>query len=93
MSVFLNKPYKIVDFKQERYDAHYNIRSSASLVVPTKYVGDELLCDVRWENENGELKVLHEKMFLKENLVRIDPEIDKALFELWDHYYNSSLLN
>jgi hypothetical protein len=89
MSIRLNEPYKIIAYKHERYEAHYQIPSSAALVVPTLHVGDEVACDVRWENENGELKVLHKKMFIAENLVRLDPLADKGLFEIWQHYYGS----
>lgn len=93
MSIHLNKPYKIIDFRQKRYDVHYNIPSANSLVVPVKNFGDEVLCDVRWENENGELKVLHEKMFTNENLIRLNPLIDEKLFEIWAHYYKEPALN
>jgi hypothetical protein len=93
MSARLNKPYKIIAFRQARYGTHYNIPSSESLVVPTKQLGDEVLCDIRWEDDNGELKVLHQKMFLSENLVQLDPLADEKLFEIWDHYYSGVLLN
>lgn len=93
MSIQLNKPYKIIAFRQPKYSAHYDIPSSVTLVVPTKHLGDEVVCDVRWENENGELKVLHRKMFLKENLIRLNPLSDEGLFELWAHYYGGTSLN
>jgi hypothetical protein len=93
MNITLNKPYKIIAYRQERYDVHYNIPSAESLIVPTKYVGDQVLCDVRWETGNGELKVLHQKMFITENLVRLNPLADEKLFEIWAHYYRSILLN
>lgn len=72
---------------------HYNIPSAKSLIVPVKNFGDEVLCDVRWENENGELKVLHEKMFTSGNLIRLNPLIDEKLFEIWAHYYGEPALN
>jgi hypothetical protein len=93
MNIHLNKPYKIIGFKQKKYDAHYNIPSAESLVVPVKNFGDEVLCDVRWENENGELKVLYEKMFINESLIQLNPLIDEKLFEIWMHYYNGPTLN
>ena len=93
MNIQLNKPYKIISFKHKRYNLHYNIPSAVSLVVPKKNFGDEVLCDVRWENENGELKVLHEKMFISENLIQLNPLIEEKLFELWDHYYNNTSFN
>jgi hypothetical protein len=88
MYVHLNKPYKVVGYKQKRYDAHYHIPSAESLVVPTRNFGDEVLCDVRWEDDNGELKVLHEKMFMNDNLIQLNPMLDEKLFEIWEHYYN-----
>jgi len=93
MNIQLNKPYKIIAFKQARYSVHYEIPSSEALVVPTKRFGDEVSCDVRWENEHCEQRVLHKKMFLTENLVRLNPMQDKELFEIWDHYYNSVFFN
>jgi hypothetical protein len=87
MSIHLNKPYKIIHYKHKRYDAHYKIHSEESLVVPMRSYGDEVLCDVRWENERGELKVLHEAMFTSEYLLPISPLVDEKLFELWTHYY------
>jgi hypothetical protein len=93
MNIHLNKPYKIIAFRQKRYAAHYNIPASDSLVVPVKNFQEEVQCDVRWENENGELKVLHEKMFVSENLIELNPLLDEKLFELWAHYYNGAALN
>jgi hypothetical protein len=93
MNITLKKPYKINSFSHERYDAHYDIPSADALIVPTKHVGDQALCDIRWENSNGELKVLHEKMFITENLVRLNPLSDDKLYEIWAHYYTSILLN
>lgn len=90
MSIHINKPYKIIAFRQKRYDRHYSIPSAESLVVPVRTLGEEVLCDIRWENDNGELKVLHEKMFISENLVPLNEMIDEKLFEIWSHYYDRS---
>lgn len=87
MRIQLNKPYKIVDLRQKRYETHYNIPSSESLVVPTKYLGDEVLCDVRWESVSGERNVLHKKMFSTENLVPLNPLADEKLYYLWADFY------
>ena len=88
MSIHLNKPYKIIELRRKRYDAHYNIPSAESLIVPVKNLGEEVLCDIRWENENGELKFLQEKMFVNQNLAPLNPMLDEGLFEIWGHYYN-----
>jgi hypothetical protein len=93
MNIHLKKPYKIIALRQKRYDAHYNIPSAESLVVPIKSLGGEVLCDIRWEDENGELMVLHQKMFLNENLIRLNPLLDEKLFDIWTHYYNEPVLN
>jgi hypothetical protein len=87
MSIQLNKPYKIIPLRHKRYDSHYNIVSSATLVVPIKRLGNEVSCDVRWENENGELKALHNVMFIDENLMPLDLLMDEKLFEIWTHFY------
>jgi hypothetical protein len=93
MTIHLRQPYKIIATRHKRYNAHYNIPSAEAVVVPVKALGDEVLCDVRWENENGELKVLHQKMFVSENLTPLNPMIDEKLHEIWSHYYNTAVLN
>ena len=93
MSVQLNKPYKIVPRKHKKYGAHYNIPAEKSLVVPLKQLGEEVSCDVRWENENGELKELHNVIFVFENLVPLNSMIDDKLHEIWMHYYNNGAVD
>jgi hypothetical protein len=93
MSIHLNKPYKIISIRHKRYNAHYNIPSAESVVVPLRELGSEVLCDIRWENGNGELQVLHKKMFRNDNLVPLNPLLEEKLFELWEHYYNGGVLN
>lgn len=88
MSIKLNKPYRINPIRVKRYEAHYKIPAGISLVVPVKAFDDEVLCDIRWEDENGELHVIHRAMFTSENLVPLDQFKDEKLHELWDHYYN-----
>jgi hypothetical protein len=89
MAIHLKKPYRIIPTREKRYNAHYNIPSDQSVVVPLKELGSEVLCDVRWENDNGELRVIHNIMFVSENLVPLNPMLDKKLFDIWEHYYNS----
>ena len=92
MSIQLNKPYKIIAFKEKKYSAHYKIPSSETLVVPVRAYGEEVLCDLRWENSNGELKVLHETMFVTDNLVPLNPMTDDKLFDIYTHYYDQPSL-
>jgi hypothetical protein len=88
MAIHLNKPYKIIQPKQKKYEAHYLIPADKSLVVPLKVLGEEVSCDVRWENDNGELKAIHNIVFVNQNLIPLNPVIDEKLYELWQHYYN-----
>lgn len=91
MSIHIGKPYKIISLRNKRYDAHYNIPSDNCLIVPLKEYGDEALCDVRWEDANGLLQVIHNRMFVSENLVPLDPALNEKLFELWDYNYGKGL--
>ena len=89
MAIHINKPYKINPVRQKRYAAHYEIPADQVLVVPVKHLGDEVSCDIRWENDNGELKVIHNAVFIAENLIPVNAMIDDKLFELWKHYYGA----
>jgi hypothetical protein len=89
MSIQLTKPYKITAAKVKRYQNHYAMPADSSLIVPLKTLGNEVSCDIRWENENGELQLLENKVFVSENLVPLDPLIDHKLHELWEHYYGT----
>jgi hypothetical protein len=91
MSIQLNKPYRIVRFKEKRYNAHYQIPAAQVVVIPLEKRDKEVLCDVRWENENGELQVKHSIMFISDNLVPLNGMTDEKLFDLWKHYYTPSL--
>ena len=87
----LNKPYRIKPTRQKRYEAHYNMPADYALVVPQKVLGDEVLCDIRWEDENGELFLLQNKFFVCDNLVPLNSMLEPELQELWQHYYDSGL--
>ncbi len=88
MSIHINKPYRIIPPKEKRYNAHYNIPSANCVVVPLKQLGDEVLCDIRWEDSNGEMQVLHNKMFIVDNLIPLNEMLHVNLHEIWNHYYN-----
>lgn len=87
--IVLNKPYIIIPTRLKRYAAHYNIPAAEVVVVPLKALGTESSCDVRWEDQNGELQVLQNLMFSNENLVPLNPLLNKKLYELWSHYYQT----
>jgi hypothetical protein len=91
MSIHLQKPYKIIQSKIKRYESHYQIPAERVLVVPIKELGAEVMCDVRWENDNGELKELHNLVFIIENLIPLNPLLDNKLHEIWEHYYGASV--
>jgi hypothetical protein len=86
MSFNLAKPYQIVSSKTKRYGNHYNIPAEDAVVIPIKSVGDEVLCDIRWEDSNGELKLLEKVMFVTENLIPMNEMLKPKQFELWKHY-------
>ncbi len=72
---------------RRQYSPLFNIPAEQLLIVPVKTLGDEVVCDVRWEDENGELHLLEGKVFIIVNLERLDPMADTKLHELWEHYY------
>lgn len=88
MSIHINKPYKIIPSKEKRYNAHYNIPSAECVIVPLKVLGEEALCDIRWEDANGEMQVLHNKMFIFDNLLPLNEMLHIKLYDIWNHYYN-----
>jgi len=87
MSIQLLKAYKIIPPKHKRYGNHYQIPAERTLVVPLRWIGDEVSCDVRWEDDNGELKILQNVIFIRDNLMECDGFTDIKLLELWQHYY------
>lgn len=91
--IVLNKPYTILPTRVKRYTAHYNIPATEVVIVPVKALGNESSCDVRWEDQNGELQVMQNLMFSNENLVPLNPLLNKKLYELWSHYYQKEALS
>ncbi len=87
MAIHLNKPYKISPLRYKKYETHYSVPPEKTLVVPLRSLGEEFSCDVRWETEDGELKVQHNLIFIGNNLVPLNPLLDEKLHELWQHYY------
>lgn len=77
----------VIESKRKRYQRHYAFPAGDSVVIPLVLRGDEVLCDVRWENDNGELKELHGLMFVIDNLAPLNEMIDHKLVDIWKHYY------
>jgi hypothetical protein len=84
----LKQPYKIAQHKLKRYSLHYNIPADNCLVIPVKDYGDDVACDVRWEDDNGELQMKERLFFKAENIEPIDGIRNYLLHELWAHYYD-----
>jgi hypothetical protein len=89
MSIQLNKPYIIIPTRMKRYGTHYKIPAENALVVPVKAFDNEVLCDIHWEDGNGELQVIHNAMFVAENLAPLNPMLNEKLYELWSHFYGT----
>ncbi len=87
MSIHLKKPYKIVTTREKRYSSHYDIPAAECLVVPLREYENEVLCDVRWEDNNGELHVRHNMVFVNDNLIPLQSMLDEKLHDIWSHYY------
>jgi hypothetical protein len=90
MAIHLNQPYKISPNRQKRYESHYGIPAADVVVIPMRELGEEVSCDIRWEDNNGQLHVVEHSVFVKDNLVPLDQMRDMKGFELWKHYYNRS---
>lgn len=89
-SIHLLKPYKILQRKHKKYAAHYDIPSQDCLVIPVKDYGEDICCDVRWEDSNGELQIKEKVFFNREYLVPIHPILDPSRHEMWMHYYGAA---
>jgi hypothetical protein len=89
MAIHINKAYKISPAKHKRYGDHYHFPADRALVVPMKLLGSEVSCDVRWEDDNGEHKILHNIVFVGDYLIPLNVFIDMQLHELWQHYYGN----
>ena len=83
----LKNPYKIIPHKTKRYALHYGIPSELCVIIPVRLLGDEVSCDVRWQDGNGELQLKEQLIFRIDNLEPVDAMRNYELFELWNHYY------
>ncbi len=91
MPLHIGNPYKIIALREKRYETHYDIPSNRCLIVPVRDFGDEVLCDILWRDDDGEVRVLHNKMFVAENLVPLNPMLQENLYELWSERYKPDL--
>ena len=87
MTIKPGMPYKIAPLRVKKYAAHYHISPERCLIVPMKILGNEASCDIRWEDDNGELFLLQNKFFVCENLLPMNAMLEPKLHELWQHYY------
>lgn len=87
MSIKLNKPYKIVTDRLRRYEAYYKIPADRIVVIPLKELGDEVSCDIRWEDNDGQSQLMESKVFVQESLVPVEPLYDNSLYELWKRHH------
>ena len=85
LEIQLKKPYKITPEKYKTYQDHYAIPSADTLIIPTRKLGDETACEIRWE-VNNQLRVRHDIVFVNENLIPINLFGDEQLYALWKGY-------
>lgn len=89
MNVKMGLAYKIAPDRAKKYAMHYNISPERCLIVPTKLFGDEASCDIRWEDDNGEIVLLQKKLFVCENLIPLSAMYDFELYAIWKYHYGS----
>jgi hypothetical protein len=85
--------YKIAPDKAKKYAVHYDIAPEKCLVVPIRLFGNEASCDIRWEDDNGEVILLEKKLFAGENLIPLNAMYDFELYALWKRHYNPASNN
>lgn len=87
MNIKLLRPYKVTPHKLKRYEAHYQVPAQRSIVVPLRLLGDEVSCDIRWEDDFGQPQLLQNKIFAIQNLVPLNPILEEGLHAVWSRYY------
>ena len=80
----VNNPCKIIESKRKRYTSYYNIPAVEAVVLPKKFYGDQILCDVMWKDDAGEVKSKTDLMFDGANLQRLNPMKDFMLYTMWE---------
>jgi hypothetical protein len=92
MSIQLKKPYKIIPLRQKRYEEHYQVPAGHSIVIPLKQLGEEFSCDIRWQDTAGDSQVIHNAVFVVENLEPLNALMEDNLYALWKQYYGEPVL-
>ena len=93
MAIQLNKPYKIIPDKLKTYERHYQIPAANALIIPTRLLGEEVACDIRWKIDS-EAHIIRHIVFIGENLMPIQPFEDEDLYTIWKHnltHYTASV--
>lgn len=85
MTIHLNKPYKIIQRKQKRYQEHYHIPADNCVVIPVKEFGEDLSCVVRWEDGEGKIHEESGLFFNNQNIEPLDTMKDYELADLWQY--------
>ena len=92
LTIKLERPYKILLHKLKRYSEHYQIPAERCVIIPMKCLGDDALCNVRWEDPHGVLHLKEGLFFAIQNLESINAMTHFSLFELWQHYTSRPLV-
>jgi len=90
LTVQLKKPYKILYHKLKRYTLHYNIPADNCVIIPVKKFGEDVDCDVRWEDKEGVLHVKEHVFFSAQNIEPVNALNNFPLYEIWQHYYGGN---
>jgi hypothetical protein len=91
MGIQLRQPYKIIERRRKRYEEHYHIPSEKCVIIPLKEYGDDISCDVHWEDANGVMQRQSQLFFHHDNLEPLDSIKDFQLHEIWQHYYKEEV--
>jgi hypothetical protein len=86
MSIHLKQPYKIIERKQKRYEEHYHVPSDKCVVIPLKEYGDDISCNVYWEDSEGKIQQQQRLLFNSLNIEPLDSLRDFHLHEVWQHH-------
>jgi hypothetical protein len=85
-TVHLKKPYKILHHKLKQYSLHYSIPADNCVVIPVRFSGEDVACDVRWVDSDGAHHIKDQLLFTPQNLEPVNEMNNYALFELWQQY-------
>ena len=89
-TIHLKQPYKLRENRLKRYETHYQIPAERCVIVPVRNFGEDIACDVRWKDNNGELQAKEGLLFKIENIEPINAMKNYQLHELWTSYMELS---